>query len=361
VGNLGLRSLLHVFLRGLVLLRREKPDLVLFSTTQFALFPLARVWTALTGVPCVVDLHDPWVTDAYELPGAPRPPGGWKYRFARLSARLLEGWSFRRLAGMISVSEIYLQQLRSRHRWFAGIPGTVLGFGASEADLAAAPSAPAGPRPSTVSVVYTGASGPCLNRLLPEFLSGLALLRSRDPAAAARLRVHFIGTSYVAAGSGHPSVLPLAVAKGLGDLVLETPHRVGHLECLARQRDADLLLLPGSTDPAYSPSKLYPYLLSGRPILALAPPHGVLAALLSRLRSSRFIPVDPASAPGSAAPLICAALADAAAGRPVEDLSARDTTLFREEFLSRSLVRRQCAFLSGVLKSWREPAPRVQA
>jgi len=350
-----------VLLAGLRLLHREKPDLVLFSTTQFALFPLARVWTFLTGVPCVVDLHDPWVTDAYALPGAPRPPGGWKYRFASLSARLLEGWSFRRLAGMISVSEVYLQHLGSRHRWFSSVPASVLGFGASEADLAAAPAPAQGPRPSTVSIVYTGASGPCLNRLLPEFLSGLALLRRRDPGAAARLRIHFVGTSYVAPGSGHPSVLPLAAALGLADLVLETPHRVGHLDCLARQRDADLLLLPGSTDPAYSPSKLYPYLLSGRPILALAPPDSVLASLLSRLRCSRFIAVDPSSVPGSAAPLICAALADAAAGLPVEDLSTRDTALFREEFLSRSLVRRQCGFLSAVLKSWHQPTPRVHA
>ena len=358
VGNLGLRSLPHMAFAGFRIIRRERPDLVFISSTQFALFPLARLWSILCGVPCVIDLQDPWVTEAYSKPGAPRPPGGWKYRFASVSARLLEGWSFRRLAGLISVSNHYIQDLRARHPYFSKVPCLVLGFGASEADLEAAPPPPSASRQTIVSVVYTGASGPCLNRILPEFLEALALLRKNMPDAASRLRIHFVGTSYVAKGQGRPSVTPLAEKLGVADLVIETPHRIGHLECLAHQRDADVLLLLGSADPAYSPSKLYPYLLSGRPILALAPVGSVLEGLLHDLASSRLISLDLESPPGSAAPQIAAALADASAQLPIEELSARNHTLFQTEFLARSLVRRQCTFFTGVLNSSERPTPK---
>lgn len=363
IGNLGLRSFLHVFFASLRLIRKERPALILFSTTQFALFPQARLWQMLFGIPCVIDLHDPWVTDAYDKPGAPPPPGGWKYRVASAFAKTLEGFSFRRLAGMIAVSQVYLQDLRARYPWFAQIPSLVLGFGASEGDLAAAralypPTAhpttqekPAAEGAPLVHLVYTGAAGPSLHRILPEFLAGVALFKQQKPAAAARLRIHFVGTSYVAPGKGAPCILPLAEALGIASLVTEIPHRVGHLECLARQCGAEALLLPGSVDPAYSPSKLYPYFLSGRPILALAPAESVLAKLLAQLSCSRFIPLSLDTPQGACAELVASALTDLLEGRPLEALEQRNLAHFTREFLAPSLVHKQCAFFNTLLSS----------
>ena len=88
VGNAGLRCWLPMLFAGLRLLRHEKFDLVFFSTTQFFTFTLGRIWRRLRGVPYVFDMQDPWRTDYYQRPGSRPPPGGWKYRFARLVAWL---------------------------------------------------------------------------------------------------------------------------------------------------------------------------------------------------------------------------------------------------------------------------------
>lgn len=361
VRNLGLRAFPHLFFAGLKLLRRDRPDLVFFSTTQFALLPLARLWYALTGIPCVVDLQDPWVTDAYSKPGAPRPPGGWKYRVAHLQARLLEGWSLRRIAALMTVSADYTRDLARRHRWFDTIPSDVIVFGASKTDQEAACPHPRKPD-GLVHVVYTGVAGFSLAKALDELLGGLALLRERDPAAAAKLRLHFIGTNYCAEGEGAPVVTPKAKALGISDLVDEIPHRVGHLECIARQREADLLLLPCSLDPAYSPSKLYPYIHAGRPILALVSRDSVLERLLGYLNCAHRIDFSPESPAGACAGQIAEALARAARGSPVEDVAARNHARFTAEYDAEALAARQCELFDIARASkGRRPDPNKTA
>lgn len=285
--NLGLRTWPYLLVAGARLLRRERFDLVFFSNTQFITFTLGRIWRWWFGVPYVLDVQDPWRTDYYERPGSRPPPGGWKYKNARFIAWLLEGWSFARAAGVMSVSPGYIDDLRARHSALKHMPSAVIRFGASAADLAVALRSPAAARfaraGGEVHFVYTGASGPVMPHALTVLFDAVRQFRGRNPARGNRLRFHFLGTSYVAPGQGTATVLPLAERCGVADLVTEVPHRLGHLECLRLQHEADVLLLPGSSDTAYSPSKTYPYFLSGRPILGLVFRDSVLERLLRDL------------------------------------------------------------------------------
>src|SRR5581483_5647318 len=120
--NLGLRAWLHLFFAGSRLIRRQKIDLVFFSNTQFVTFLLGRFWRCRFGVPYVIDVQDPWRTNYYERPNSRRPAGVWKYQAARVMAWLLEGRSFRRAAGVISVSPQYLHDFQGRYSWFGRIP-----------------------------------------------------------------------------------------------------------------------------------------------------------------------------------------------------------------------------------------------
>jgi hypothetical protein len=138
VGNIGLRAWPFLLWRGARLLRREKFDLVFFSSAQFITFTLGPIWRRRFGVPYVIDVQDPWRTGYYERPDSRKPPGGWKYQTARLLAWLFEGWCFKRAGGAMSVSPDYLADLRARHPSFGSVPTAVIGFGASRADLAVA-------------------------------------------------------------------------------------------------------------------------------------------------------------------------------------------------------------------------------
>jgi hypothetical protein len=63
--------------------------------------------------------------------------------------------------------------------------------------------------------------------------------------------------------------LPVARELGVADMVTEIPERIPYLQAMAVLRTCDIVLVMGSTAQAYDASKLYPALVSGRPILTL--------------------------------------------------------------------------------------------
>jgi len=379
VGNIGWRAWPFLFWRGIRLLRRGQFDLVFFSNTQFLTFTLGPIWKRWFGVPYVLDVQDPWRTNYYERPGSRRPPGGWKYQFARLVAWLFEGWCFRGSGAVMSVSPDYLADLRARYPGLASVPTAVISFGASRGDLkhalrdnvaqtdhpnVARASPPVvvnatglKPVPQLIHFVYTGASGPVMPHALIVLFTGLRLYREKHPERAARLRFAFVGTSYAAPGRGQPSVLPVAVDCGVGDLVTEIPHRIGFLEALRQQQGADALLLLGSSDLAYSPSKVYLYYLAGRPILGLVFRESVMERLLDELqcavvvRFSENMPKDNAYAG-------LERFFDLAIERfPSGTLPARNDAYFDAHYLAEQLTRQQCDLFDAATECPRPEGP----
>lgn len=354
LGNTGLRMLPSLLWHGSKLLRAEKFDLVFFSNTQFITFPLGRLWRRWFDVPYVIDIQDPWRTDYYERGDSRLPPGGWKYQFARLQAWLLEGWTYRRVGAVMSVSPSYLDDLRTRYPAFAHVPAEVIRFGGSREDLVQSASQPL-EQPlfhktqGEIHFLYTGASGPVMPHSLSVLFDGLRLYREKSPARAARLRFHFIGTSYVAFGQGVPSVLPVAEDAGVADLVTEIPHRIGHLEALRLQQSADVLLLPGSSDLAYSPSKIYPYFLSGRPILGIVFRQSVMENLMDELNCATLVRFTPGEPKDTAYAALATFFDQALAGFPLGSLPVRAEAQFAQLYHAPQLTRRQCALFDRAI------------
>jgi len=351
VGNLGLRSWLQLLAAGWRIILRDKVDLVFFSNTQFVTFTLGRIWRRLLGVPYVIDLQDPWRTDHYQGARRKDRPGGWKYEFARLQAGLLEGWSFRRMSGLMSVSPTYIDDLRQRYRWFSSLPAEAIGFGASEADLAQArkmqPSSPDG-CDGVLQIVYTGVAGPVMRPALEALFDGLQSF-CRGQGVPPKLRLLFSGTSYAAADAASPSVAPIAHHFGSGNLVTETPSRQGYLESLYAQSTADALLLLGTSDPAYSASKLYPYYLSGRPILAIVLAGSRLEQLLRDLACAFIVTFEPAGPNEQTRQQVTAFFLALLAGFPPGSLPTRNEEKFRREYLAGALTQRQCVLFDRAL------------
>lgn len=354
LGNIGIRGFTALYRAGAELLRREKFDLVFFSNTQFITFALGPLWRARFGVPFIIDVQDPWRTDYYERKGSRKPPGGWKYQFARFQAWALEGFTFRRSAGVMSVSESYIDDLRRRYPEF-NAPAEVLGFGASENDVAFARRGPPSPNayersPGELHFLYTGASGPVMPHALMVLFDGLRKYAERHPERARRLQFHFFGTSYVAPGKGVASVMPIAEACGVPGHVDEIPHRLGHLECMRLQTEADILLLPGSSDLAYSPSKIYPYYLSGNPILGLVFRDSVMERLLDDLNCAYMVRFREHESKEEAHEALGTFFDAAIEGRLGEILPRRNETTFRSRFLAEELTRQQCALFERALE-----------
>jgi hypothetical protein len=354
IGNIGLRSWLFLLAAGTRLLRREKFDLVFFSNTQFVTFSLGLIWKTWLRVPYVIDVQDPWRTDYYERTGSSKPPGGWKYQFARAQAFLLEGMTFRRAGAVMSVSPSYLEDLRRRYPRFARVPTAIIRFGASRGDIPIARALPRSPYEyprarGEVNFLYTGASGPVMPHALTVLFTGLRRYREMYPDRADRLRFHFIGTSYVAPGRGKASVLPVAKLCGVADQVDEVPHRVGHLEALRLQLDADILLLPGSSDLAYSPSKIYPYYLTGRPILGLVFRDSVMEGLLDELACAYMVRFRQNEAKDEAYAGLHRFFDLALSGQAAASMPVRNEESFKRLYLADELTRQQCALFDQAL------------
>ena len=362
LGNVGLRCWFHFLVAGFRLIRRERIELVFFSNTQFVTFTLGRIWHRFLGTPYVFDMQDPWRTDYYERPGSRRPPGGWKYQLARFMAWALEGWSFRRVAGVMSVSPHYLDDLHQRYSHLKLIPTQVICFGASNSDIAQ--SIRVGP-PShryrrgagEIHLLYTGAAGPVMPHALTVLFQGLQLYRTRAPDRARRLRFHFLGTSYVAPGQGRNSVMPVAETCGVADQVEEVAHRLGHLECLRLQVEADILLLPGSSDLAYSPSKVYPYYLSRRPTLGLVFENSVMERLLDDLSCAYMVRFSAQASKVQAHEELCRFFDLAFEGFPVGSLPKRNDQYFEASFLADTLTTNQCRLFDAATVSSSRSTP----
>jgi hypothetical protein len=63
--------------------------------------------------------------------------------------------------------------------------------------------------------------------------------------------------------------LPLAQKYGVVSNVVEITDRISYYHTLLTLQQADALFIPGSDDPKYTASKIYPYLLTRKPLLAV--------------------------------------------------------------------------------------------
>jgi glycosyltransferase involved in cell wall biosynthesis len=281
VNNVALRSLPFLFFAGCRLLVARRFDVVYFSTTMFVVLPLGRLWKMLCGIPYVIDLQDPWVTNYYERPGSPRPPGGWKYGVAKVLGQMLEGWTMRGVAHLIVVSAAYGDALRSRHAGLAALPVTELPFGSPDPDLGHLRNE-IGSRQAIlpmggVRLAFAGALGPGMLPAVRVLFA--AMSEVRRPGLA--ISTHFYGTSY--STEGRTATLALAVDYGLQDCVHEKPDRLRYFDALQVTLESDANLLFGSTDLAFTPSKILAVLAAGRPVIAIAPVGSAMVARLAEL------------------------------------------------------------------------------
>jgi hypothetical protein len=281
---------------GSRLLSQRRFDLVYFSTTEFGSFRLGPLWKRRHGIPFVLDYQDPWVNEHYRRhPEIPPPGGRLKHAISDRLHRFHEPRVLRQAAGITAVSAAYPGQLQERYPFTAGIPSLVLPFPGSEQDFQNLEDIqesllPFDPHDGLIHWVSIGRGGADLH----SALTGLFTALSQDSSATLRqrLRVHFLGTSYAPAGQGIPTIAPLAERYGLGAIVSECTDRLPLSLALASLKAADALLVLGSNDPGYTASKLYPYLLARRPMLAIMHARSSVVEVIRRCGGGEVVTFD---------------------------------------------------------------------
>lgn len=273
LGSLALRSFLFYKKTVDHLLKTKQYQLIYFSTTQFPVLLLGPYWKKKFDIPFVVDIQDPWHTEYYEdKPKDQRPKKYWfSYFFNKLSERI----TMKNVDGLVSVSQSYINTLIERYPRLQHIPKSTITFGAFKLDFDLALThskllkVPFQTNADTINLVYIGRGGHdmrlALNILFEAFNAGLA----RSNSAFKKLRFHFIGTSYAEKGTGIPTITPIAKEFGIADYVIEQTDRISFYDNIFSLLSADALMIIGSDDPQYTASKIYPYILAEKPMLAI--------------------------------------------------------------------------------------------
>ncbi|NOW98780.1 glycosyltransferase [Mucilaginibacter sp. SG564] len=272
LGSIALRSLWFYRRKVNRLLRDRKFDLIYFSTTQFPVCILGAYWKKRFGIPYVIDMQDPWHSDYYrDKPRAEQPP---KYWFSYRLNKYLEPIAIKNADGLISVSEGYIDDLKNRYPVIKNRPLAVMTFGAFEPDMYIARENQAKFTSLLddrfINVVYVGRGGTDMHRAIAPVFEALQKgLGNLENDFFTRLKFYFIGTSYAPVGQGKPTILPLAQQYGTADHVVEITDRISYYHTLLTLQQANAVFIPGSDDSQYTASKIYPYLLTQKPLLAV--------------------------------------------------------------------------------------------
>ena len=353
IGNAGLRAMGHLYRAGADLIRRESIDLVYFSTTMFPVMSLGRLWKQRFGVPYVLDMQDPWVSDYAPSPDA---PPALKRRLVNALHRVLEPFTMRRVDGLVAVSEAYNVTLRERYPWITSDMCVTLPFGVNESDFDVARSLPwrnttFDPADGHLHGVSVGRGGDDLRIAASILFRALQRVSASNPASQP-VHLSFVGTDYAPVALQRRTIEPVAIAEGLGPSVCEHPSRVPYFAGLRLMLDADFLVLLGSDDRQYSPSKIYPYLAARRPIVAVLHENSPVADLITASGAGVVVKYASALDTDRAVNTLAAACADLFFRLPI-DLSGEVRAL--RSLTAPHLTHRQCELFDAVLRRRASP------
>ena len=271
LGSIALRSLWYYRQKVNNILKQQKFDLIYFSTTQFPVCILGAYWKKRFGVPYVIDMQDPWHSDYYiNKPKSQRPP---KYWFAYRLNKYLEPLAIKNVDGLVSVSSAYIDQLKSRYPVIKNILAAVITFGAFAPDLQIAKDNQdqftSLLNSKYFNIAYVGRGGKDMHKAISPVFEVFKKALEHNFEQFSKIRFHFIGTSYAPAGQGTATILPLAQQFGIENYIVEVTDRISYYHTLLTLQQANALFIPGSDDPQYTASKIFPYLLTGKPVLAV--------------------------------------------------------------------------------------------
>ena len=270
VGDIGVRAFWGCYRILSRLAAAREIDFVLVTIPANFLAPLGRLIHLRHGLPFGIDYQDPWVG---RWPGVETPLSrAWASHHL---ASILEPWSVRDAALITGMAPGYVAGMLERNPDVAKQAVTAfmpMGSAPEDYDLVRGlQRAPFlfQPGDGRFHMIYAGALLPAGVVVLDAFLAGLRHLKEYAPDDAARLKVHFVGTGSSPDDPEGHRVRPRARSAGVDDIVDEHPERIPYVDALNHLTRSDAVLVLGSTEAHYTPSKVFQAMLSGRPVLAM--------------------------------------------------------------------------------------------
>jgi len=247
---------------GLNLIEREKVDLIFSSSGPPTAHLIACRLKVRTHCAWVADYRDLWNMDPYR--GHRRGP------LLESIEKWLERRIMKRADAVVTVSAPYARMLEH----ILNRPVYVIENGFDHEDFEGHISPL-----DMFTITYTGEINDLEKRNPEPLFAAVAQLVNSGAIHEGDLRIQFFGNSCYL-------VLPLARKYGIESFVVVHP-RVPYKEAITKQKESAALLLLSWMDirarGAYT-GKVFEYLASGRPVLAIGPKNGVIEHLLNETK-----------------------------------------------------------------------------
>jgi len=267
IGDIGLRAFFQLYKKAKQLIQSEKIDFLYIPIPSFYCALLGRWLHHSTKIKYGIDYIDPWV---HNFPGSEKVFS--RHWFSTKIAKLLEPIAVKEASLITGVAEGYYKGVMERNphllqnALFGAMP-----YGAEESDHAAIAKIAIAPylfekKTGKIQLVYAGA-------MLPKAYAPLeAIFKSihANRAIFEEVEFHFIGTGKRPNDPASHNIRLLATQYNLWQtIVYEYPQRIAYLDVLVHLNIADGIFILGSTEPHYTPSKIYQGVLSAKPIFAV--------------------------------------------------------------------------------------------
>ncbi len=267
IGDLGLRAFIQLYRKALAIIRNERISFIYIPIPSFYCAMLGRLLYSKTKVSYGIDYIDPWV---HFFPGSEKVLS--RHWFSTKLAKFLEPIAIKKASLITGVAEGYYKGVIDRNpRLLKRCVFGAMPYGGEVEDHKAVDGMNKSPSlfPATadkVRLVYAGAMLPKAYKPLEVVFRAI----KNNPALFTDVEFHFIGTGKTPDDENGFNIKPLAEKYRLWQtIVYEYPKRIPYLEVLVHLHVASGIFILGSTEPHYTPSKVYQGVLSGKPILAV--------------------------------------------------------------------------------------------
>jgi hypothetical protein len=285
VGDIGVRAFIWQFKALDELIARKEIDFLHITIPSNYSALLGELLYRRHGLPFGIDYIDPWV---HVWPGTEKLFS--KAWFSRKLANWLEPWAVENASLITGVAPLYYEAVLERNPNLrercitAAMP-----YGNSETDYellraVARDTFLFAKDDGLFHMIYAGAMLPKAYSVLERFLKALVILRDTDAEVMKRLRVHFVGTGKSPNDSAGYNIQPYVRRFGLERWVSEHPNRISYGDVLNHLAHSSAILILGSTETHYTPSKVYQAVQAKRPIFAILHEQSTAAIVLRESR-----------------------------------------------------------------------------
>ncbi len=292
IGDIGLRAFFQLYKRAKQLIKTETFDFLYIPIPSFYCALLGRWLHESTRIKYGIDYIDPWV---HNFPGSDKIFS--RHWVSTKIARSLEPIAIKKASLITGVAEGYYKGVAQRnpHLVKRAIFGA-MPYGVEKADHKKVkeldePVHLFENKPWKTQLVYAGAMLPKAYGVLEEIF---AVIKT-EPALFDKVEFHFIGTGKRVDDPRSFNIKALAEKYGLWQtIVFEYPARIPYLDVLVHLAIADGAFILGSTEPHYTPSKVYQGILAGKPILAVLHEKSTASKVIEEAGAGKVLRFDGA-------------------------------------------------------------------